>query len=100
MQEDNGWPIGGTFVGVSDVEIAGVDMLQRGEGRVRSRLRFGQLCRFSIASLCARRTDHPKFRGGNGERRSFKETGGDHDGSLRRFLTKSSVNFLENIRCN
>ena len=70
VQKNDRGTIGGTGFGVSDIEEAGVDLLQRAKRRVRSRLDRAQLRRF--CSRC-RGTDHAELGGSKGHRRSAKK---------------------------
>ncbi|MGO9427720.1 hypothetical protein [Rhodoblastus sp.] len=67
MQEHDSRPFGGTCFRISDIEDTGVDLLQRGEGAIGSRLRCGG------ASLRLLSTDRAEFRSGDGEGRSAKK---------------------------
>ena len=63
MQKNDGRPIGGAGFGVTDIQDAGIDLLQRSERRVRSRLDRRQLCRCCGACLCACGARCSKLRG-------------------------------------
>ena len=64
MQQKDYRAIGGAGFGVSDVQKAGVDLLQGRERGVRPRVDRGQV-RFCRAGLSVRRTAHAELRGCN-----------------------------------
>jgi hypothetical protein len=70
VQKNDRRAIGGASFGVSDIEDAGIDLLQRAEGRICSRLDRRDFC---LDPLCRSRTDHPELRGGDGHRGGAKE---------------------------
>ena len=69
MQKNDRRTIGGTGFGVADVQDAGIDLLQRAERRVRSRLDRRDLS----PPVVLPRTDHPELSGGDGHRGGAKE---------------------------
>src|SRR5262245_11309336 len=70
VQENDGRPIGGTGLGVTHIQNAGVDLLQWTKRRICSRLDCRHLC---LRSLCCRRTDHSELSGSDGYRGGAKE---------------------------
>ena len=53
MQKNDRRTIGGAGFGIADTQNAGIDLLQRAEGRVRSRLDRGQIRRSCVCRLGA-----------------------------------------------
>jgi hypothetical protein len=68
QQIDRG-PVGGAGFGLTDIEQAGIDLLQRAE-RGGSRLNSGQLLRICLDSLYIGRTNHAELGRGKGHGRS------------------------------
>jgi hypothetical protein len=68
VQKNDRTTAGGAGFGISDVEHAGIDLLERAERRVRSRLDRGRINRADPARLRARRTGdaEPGERNGHG----------------------------------
>ena len=64
MQQKSYRAVAGASLGVSDIQEAGVDLLQGRERGVRPRLDCGQV-RFCRAGLSVHRTAHAELRGGN-----------------------------------
>src|SRR5215467_2791900 len=70
VQENDHWSVGGTGFSVTDIQDAGIDLLQRSEGRVCSWLDCRHVYLFS---LCCCRIDHPELTGGDCKRGDAKE---------------------------
>jgi hypothetical protein len=70
VQQNDRRPVGGAGLGVADVEDAGVDLLQRAERGIRSRLECGQLW---LLRLGMQRADRPELSGGNHQAHGAEE---------------------------
>jgi hypothetical protein len=68
MQQNDGGTVGGAGLGITDIEQAGIDLLQRAERGVRARLDLGQFGRFCLADLRIRRTAQGELGGCEGHR--------------------------------
>ena len=93
VQKNDRRAIGGTGFGVADIQDAGIDLLQRGERRVRPRLDRGQLL-----SALSCRIVHPQNRSCRAGRQQWswpqrQESGGD-DGRFLRAVCYPSANLL------
>ena len=73
VQKDHRRAIGRAGLGVADVQDAGVDLLERPEGRVRPGLNRWQSRGSCLADLCCRRTDYAELRGRNRRGSSIKK---------------------------
>jgi len=64
MVKNDGGTIGGTRFCIANIQQAGIDLLQRAERRIRSRLDRRHGCSSCVARQRVRGTDHAELRGG------------------------------------
>ena len=73
MQKNDRGTVGGAGLGVSDIQQAGVDLLERAEDALVPRLTLDRSCRLCLARLCTRGTDHAEPGSGHRHGRRSKE---------------------------
>jgi hypothetical protein len=73
VQQNDCGTIGGAGFGISDIQDAGIDLLQRAERRVRPRLDRSRIRGPCRAGLCVRQTAQHELSGGDAHRRGAKK---------------------------
>jgi hypothetical protein len=98
VQKNDRRPIGGASLGVTDIQGAGIDLLERGERGIRSRLDAGQL---GLGRLRLRESGHAELSGGDGDGRGPKEPAAIMIDCVRRFdLAHGTAPVVESMDCS